>query len=601
MKASIIALGAAGAHFAESLLYASVSGVLQEQDFLRVTLFLPPAGEEERLQALFHSYEKIRSGFSAPPPVGFHPALSLNTVSLDAPLPAQARTPGDQLLLRALFTDALTSADVMTASADTAAAQWQLLFQAPDGALASVLKDASEMPTLLFASLSEVCGGSGAGLFLHALRRHTDQPVGAVLLTGFLKGAESVSADLPELRFLTLLGLPEDCRVTEDKPHLIHLLSVRAAQRFLSGEEGHFAFALPLEKYDWSAFDPDGAMWGLAFHRLLIASTLWRISCAPVVLRAVESSGLLLERFSPWLRAAVPLRRSDPQARELTASHVREISGLFHAVSVYLLSIQHSMPYLFRTTPAQLTARRDCAAHYQDVLRAAGETAVIAFDIERSELEDQQSVHRHGMTESEDEKVLRERDEHQAFLQELCHEQELLSKPLGTRWIRSMLSGYAAQAQQELSDLARQAEEAQRRIEQAQAQVTPEEQSMVDQAKNKYYRLEQRIARARGRQEQCEKDLREAEASEIRLPSDAEEPFVLFCPEEWLQAVVELPEEDSRSRRRAAHQLEAAWPWQQPGIRSLQEYAARCPSVAPDGALQLMSALLRAVGGSERR
>ncbi|MBR4710995.1 MAG: hypothetical protein IKP10_03115 [Clostridia bacterium] len=602
MKASLVCIGTAGARIAEAIVYCAFCGALPREDVLRVNVLFPPKHEDAHLRGLYASYGELRAAWQLRPHTGLAPILSLRLGAPAEPLVSLSRTADDRALLQALLPADEISAPSMAASGRAARAAWEQRFAEPDEAMRGIVSDAEEMPVVVLASLAESAGSTGVQALTEHLR---GRDVNCVLITGLSRDDSSASARraLTETafggRFLALAGLPEDCRSEGDGPHLLHLICVRALDAFLAGEAGSFAFRAPTH-LDWRVLDPGGERWGHALDALIRFDTLWSACYAPEALRVLREKSGLRDRMTPWMSEYLFRRGLDGEARDTAIRQISRAAAIAHGGACFLRDLQRSLPFVLRPTAPLREAQRAAEAHYDEVLRTAGQLAMLEHDIRESGMAQVTVIHRHDMQDSEPEIALREREEKRLLLEDQAAEQARLDLLQGGRLRREMLRRHARETRAEAENVRAQAEEADRRIRKAATVAKPEDMPRVDQARARLRRMQRRLADLEGRAARAEHDLALSGSEEARLqPPTAEgarsdSPADELWPAAWLDALCALNQLDPKARARQAQLVLTAWPWPQVPARSAQERVLRETPDGPTPALCLIEAVQRA-------
>lgn len=598
MKASVLALGTAGARIAEALIHSAFCGALPREDVLRITLLYAPEEDVKHVRRLCAAYGNLRSGWGLNRHTGFAPILSFRAGGADLPLNRMAEGSRDAALLHALLPAREAAAPAMSASPRTAAVAWTALLRHPDPLMREILADADAMPTLVCGSLAEPCCAAGSRLLLKELAGRGG--AGAVLFTGWTRTDTPAMArraletgDFPA-DFLTLLGLPEDCRAAGSAPHLMHLLACRAVDAFLCGWKGTYAYRVPM-RLDWTAFDPGGARWGECFDALLRFDALWQAVYAPEARQLLQEERGARGRGAPWVQNCFPVSRLSADARDLAGHQVSCAVLVAHHGAAFLRSVQASLPYVLRPSPYLDEALEQAKAHYDGVLKRAGLLSLLDYDIRQSDMAQVTTIHRHDMADTESETALRQKEGLQEALEEELSVQAALNKPLGTRALRNMLRSFADETAREAADVRAQAEEANRRIGKAAAIARPDEMPKVDQARARLKRMQRRVASLEGKAARAALD-RDAVAGEVPVPRKEDEvPAEVFWPAGWLDALCTLPRTDPRNRQRQAAAILSTWPWTDRPARFVQDLVARADLPDAPPGLRLIEALFRAV------
>lgn len=602
MKASLVCIGAAGARIAEAIVYCAFCGALPREDVLRVNVFFPPEHEDAHLRGLYASYADLRSAWQLNPHTGLAPILSLRLGAPAEPLLSMSRSESDRALLQALLPAAEVSAPAMAASAQAARTAWEQRFAEPDEAMQGLLADAAEMPVIVLASIAESVGSAGVQAVCDHLR---DRDLSCALITGMTRDDPTDTARRMldgtafRTRFLALTGLPEDCRSEGDGPHLLHLVCVRALDAFLSGETGHFAFRAPTH-LDWHVLDPDGGRWGFALDSLIRFDTLWSACYAPEALRVLREKTGLRDRMNPWISQYLPRREMTTEARETAERQITRAAAIAQGGACFLRDLQRSLPFVLRPTRPLTEAQRSAEAHYEEVLRVAGQLAMLEHDIRESGMAQVTVIHRHDMKDSESEIALREQEEKRLQLADQAAEQARLDLLQGGRLRREMLRRHALEARATAEDVRAQAEEADRRIRKAATVAKPEDMPKIDQARARLRRMQRRLADLEGRAARAEHDLALAGSEEARRqPPQAEgarsdSPAEVLWPAAWLDALCGLSRMDPKARARQAQLVLNAWPWPHVPARTAQERVLREMPAGPTPALCLIEAVQRA-------
>ncbi len=602
MKLSLVCIGSTGAQVAEILLHCAFCGALPREDVIRVSLLAAPDESAARLKSLYAAYGELRSGWGLNRHTALAPILSLRIDPLSGSL-ADLASSGDTSLLRCMFSSQEMHQPAVHASPRAASVYWACLLDRPEGVPAEILADAKELPTVVCASLADPCGTAALE---HLAPLLNAQPFAALMMST-LHGEDPA----PVRRFLdetrirpdmtALVGLPDDCASREEGPHLAHLLLVRALDAFLTGARGEFGFRAPTA-LDWSVLDPGGARWGAAFDCLLRFDALWHGIFLPDSRRALRDGTAPRGRRSPWLTPylGVCFGRADLSAA--TERQLLRAGDLAHRGACWLRSMQRSLPFVLRTSVLLNEARDQAAAHYEQLLRRAGQLALLEHDIRLTGMTPHTTIHRHDMEDTEDETALIQREALREALQMDIAAQRDYDLKEGGRVRLNTLREIAAREREEADTLRRQAAEAHGIIDRAAANASPENLAKIDQARARLRRMERRLASLEGRARQAERDARSAGEQDARtrppvLDAPLDAPSEVFWPAAWLDMLCGLPRiTEARARTRQTQTVLGYWPWSSMPAKGLAE---RVPGLAaPDAApaLRLIDVVLHVCG-----
>ena len=605
MKASILAVGNAGARIAEALLLSAFSGALVQEDVLHVTLLWAKPEETARLEKLFSAYADLRGPWGLEPHHGMHPILTLRTAHQSPSLATLAAGAEDRALLQALLSPQEINRPASETSPRGAEIAWRILAGQLSGALADALGEAAETDTLLCLSAAEPCGAGALIPLAEAVQARGCPRLGAVILAGLetsedTGAAPSVLRRLPALPYTALIGLPADCRSAGDGAHLLHLLAARAASAWLGGASGQHAFALPLGRFDWRVFDPSGNRWALSCDRLLQAGALWRCFYAPDLRRAIENPNPVRDRLNPWLNAYLRKARLSPEEQDRCLRHMESAAAILRDGCRFLMNLQASLPHLLRSSPALAAASRQAEAHYAEVLRLAGQLALAEHDIRESGLDEISTVHRGAMEDTEEEAALLDAAQLREDLDSALAEQRTLNQRLGSRLPLAMLERFRETTSREYSDLLAQTQEADRLIREAASRAAPADLPRVDQARARLRRMQRRLARLAGRDARVAEDIDACRALPPASPpclETDEEDFSPLWPAAWMSAMDAFDRAEGKVRTKMAQQLLATWPWAGSSPRRIQDAVLRAVTAAHvSPALRLLDALLSVCG-----
>ncbi|MBR5344537.1 MAG: hypothetical protein IK127_01755 [Clostridia bacterium] len=599
MKLSLVAVGSAGAQVAEALLHCAFSGALTREDVIRVNLLCAPPEQAERLRGLYAAYSELRGGWGLAPHTSLAPILSLRTQEMTGTLGALTETTADTDLLRCVIPANEAVVPAMTASHRAASVAWACALAAPEGALAELLADAETMPTILCASLAETCGAAAVEQLGAKL---TGKTWGALLLSTLWQGEDEAavhrfleSSGL-QPAFLALAGLPDDCALPPEGPHLTHLLLVRALEAFAGGVRGEYGFRVPLA-LDWHALDPNGPQWGASFDRLLRFDALWQSVFAPEATRLIGEGTVPRGRMPAWASAYIARRIPDGAPREEALRQIGRVSDLAHAGACWLRGMQSSLPFLLRPSVLLNDAREKADTHYEQLLKRAGQLALLDHDIRQAGMTSHTTIHRHDMEDTDDETALLQREAVREALQLDAADQAELDARLGGRIRLNSLRDIAAREREEADRLRQEAAEARRVIDRAAASAKPDDLPKVDQARSRLRRMERRLASLEGRASQAAADVQAASAPEKRtrpplIETELDSPPEVFWPAAWLDMLCGLPAMDPRTRGKQAQSVLTYWPWTDFPARQAVDRIARleAPEAAP--ILRLMDVVL---------
>ena len=550
MKRVAMLFGGCGGRVAEALAFAACAGVLSVPD-MRL-MFVDPDAEDAhtaRALSLFEDYERLGALCADSPSRGeFTARFTLSRWPDHLPGDATAlrqwlqEDTDDALLMRALFTPETARRDMRHGfrgdRALAAAVLAGLLAESasdPEDALHRLLQEL-EGEDAQIVLVGSVCGGTG-GAGIPALAAHLREHLGArahlsaVLLLPY--GAQDEASDakatlrrygMEELDMpVCLLGLPEGARRTElaDAARLNEWLVVHALDwlmRHDASDHAAYTYRATPEGLTWELFGREAALFRSGYIRLMKTSALFRLALTEDLTARLSRPAGLRDRFSGWYAACCKeaLKASDEE-RQALLNDLRALTRLLDGAWAWMEQIVATLPPQLRYAGALAEAFEAARAGEMAVAELAGQLEVMTREAEESGLAYETVVHRTGdMDESEAEQAQHRLKAMEKRLRELKEAQKSLNRRLGGRETIDMLNGLLTQCRHEAEAVREQEKEARRRIDQAEAIATPQEQHRILTARTKLKPMQRHLAMQEARIGQVQRDIELASADENR-------------------------------------------------------------------------------------
>ena len=555
MKRVAMLFGGCGGRVAEALAFAACAGVLSVPD-MRL-MFVDPDTDDAhtaRALSLFADYERLRELCADSPSRGaFTTRFSISRWPDHLPGDATAlrqwlqEDTDDALLMRALFTPETARRDMRHGfrgdQALAAAVLAGLLTESasdPEDALHRLLHelDGEDAQIVLVGS---VCGGTG-GAGVPALAAHLREHLGArahlsaVLLLPYGTQDEASDAKAALRRYgmeeldmpVCLLGLPEGARHRElaDAARLNEWLAVHALDwlmRHDASDHAAYTYRATADGLTWELFGREAALFRSGYIRLMKTSALFRLALTEDLTARFSRPAGLRDRFSGWYAACCKdaLKATDEERQEL----LRDLQSLTHLLDgawSWMEQIVATLPPQLRYAGALAEAFEAARAGEMAVAELAGQLEVMTREAEESGLAHETVVHRSGAAdESEAEQAQHRLKAMEKRLRELKEAQKSLNRRLGGRETIDMLNGLLIQCRHEAEAVREQEKEARRRIDQAEAIATPQDQHRILTARTKLKPMQRHLAMQDARIAQVQRDIELARLDENRWQGPA--------------------------------------------------------------------------------
>ena len=592
MKRVIFLFGGSGGRMAEALVLTACAGILPEEE-LHIILCDPQAdgvhGTAQLRQELT-DYQRLWSSrtYVNDDAAPFRAEITLRTWC--DPLPMNAKclrdwtqdNEQDRLLCQALFTADTADLDLRQGFHDhpelARIAFAALLSECQtDGEdamsreladISKALEDGEEVRAVLAGSL---CGGTGAaGLesvssFLkNRFGMHPLFRMGAALLLPCAEDesparAKSSLARIAQQHLLDtvcLIGLPQSAQSSGggDLPRLTDWLGAYCLDMMLHRPtwlSGTFTIQSLSGKADWSLFGKAAERYRTGFGALVKGALLWQRKLQPELHKQLAKDNALRSGLSGWyphfFRGAEEeledVRADSDAIDRLTAVTLRWIAGVIR-----------SLPLDLRYSSSLDAVRAESVAHYSELIKRAGELAVLHFDAERSGINEDDGVQRTAMPDP-DAEVFRKRVSQ--LEQEIRNEesvQRTYNRQMGGQAALQMVLDALKQAESENTRLLHDHAEAVRRIEQAEAIVKPSERFRIDDARTKLVRFERHQRMVEGMCTMLRRHAKEMQAAQTRF----DKPSLLAAEPENGLFLQEAADRWIRDEAENAHEL-ADW------------------------------------------
>ena len=602
MKVALYAVGRAGAHAARSMVEAVMTGLVKTD---ALSLILIGIGQEDRksLERLMEAYRRLyREGSELP---FFHTpvtALILPEDEMDASLMEKCETKADKLLLSMLFTGDRTLRRSVGSSMETAQTAWADLLHGENAIVQSFEKlDDKNVQVILAASMIEPLGAAGAGQLLKTIRAKAQGPVCGVFGLQIRKKdrTDLTSSGLRELGTETdacyVFGLPEDA--TTDGDGLEELVGLRCMTDFLAGGRGCFSYACALDTPDWSLFGEQAAQYESSFVHFLHASCLLLLRYGPEAADRLLTGGGLAMRG--WYGRVYAATRRDPAyaSKEREVLHALTYICRYHVAWCYLTT--GNLPMSLRCQAQLRETMLKAGELYDRILEEAGQLSLLSHDLKAAGFLDEEAISRVSSDVTEAEKARRKLTKQAEKVKGLADELVVMEQIMGGRNTLILLEGKAAASMKQAEDLDGQAQEAEKRIQEAARVARPEEMPRVDAARSRLRGLERHLVYVRGQAAYAQRDLEEAREEENRnRPPRAQlavdDPDVLY-ERRFLRQLLRMIDDQKDVRRAGQTLLENMQSLDARDIMARFEQNAE----TAEGTLGLFSALYSLVSETE--
>ena len=599
MKRVAILFGGCGGRVAEALAFAACAGVLSVPEMH--LMFVDPDTQDAhtaRALSLFADYERARALYEGTPARGEFSArftisrwpdhLPGDTSSL---LGWIREDTDDALLMRALFTPGTARRDMRQGfQGDQALASTVMagLFTAsesdPDDALRRLTQelDGEDAQIVLVGSVSGGTGGAGIPAMAAHLRAQLGERahLSAVLLLPY--GAQDQAADARAAlrRYgaegfdmpVCLLGLPEGARSAElaDAARLNEWLAVHALDwlmRHDASDHAAYTYRAEAEGLTWNLFGREAALFRSGYIRLMKTSALFRLALTDDLTARLSRPAGLRDRLSGWYAACCKsaLKASDEERRELL-DDLRALTNLLDGAWSWMEQLIATLPPHLRYAGTLAGAFEAARQNELAVAELSGQLDVMTREAEESGLAHETVVHRAGAAEeNEAEQAQRRLQAMRKRLQELTEAQKPLNRRLGGRETIEMLGGLLIQCRNEAEAVREQEKEARRRIDQAEAVATPQEQHRIQTARTKLKPMQRHLAMQDARIERVQRDMELAKTDDNRWQGPAltaqDAPAPGLFSAEALSRLRPLPQSASRkAQKQWAQEAAAAFP-----------------------------------------
>ncbi len=555
MKRVIFLFGGSGGRMAEALVLTACAGILPEEE-LHIVLCDPQtdgAHGTAQLRQELTDYQRLWASrtYVNDDAAPFRAEITLRTWC--DPLPMNAKCLRDwtrdndqnRLLCQALFSSDTADLDLRQGFHDHPELA-RIAFAAllnecrTDGddamsreiaEISKALEDGEEVRVALAGSL---CGGTGAaGLesvssFLkERFGMHPLFRMGAALLLPCaedespLRARQSLAriAQQHLLDTVCLIGLPQSAQASGggDLPRLTDWLGAYCLDMMLHRPtwlSGTFTIQSLSGKADWSLFGKAADRYRTGFGALVKGALLWQRKLLPELHKQLTKDNALRSGLSGWyphfFRGATEdledVRADADAIDRLTAVTLRWIAG-----------VVRSLPLDLRYASSLEAVRAESAAHYNELIKRAGELAVLHFDAERSGINEDEGIQRTAAVDP-DLEAFRKRVSQ--LEQEIRNEESVqltYNRQMGGQAALQMVLDALKQAESENTRLLHDHAEALRRIEQAEAIVKPSERFRIDDARTKLVRFERHQRMVEGMCTMLRRHAKEMQAAQTRF------------------------------------------------------------------------------------
>ncbi len=591
MKRLLMLFGSAGCAVAQGVLYAACAGAWSgETDVLLITNGAS-AEAVERTSLLYARYGRMRGLMEDVPgdKLGFTAPLQLRTWPHALPrrsLAEWAAAGDDQLLCQVLFSRETAEHDLNTdlSGQETAAralfAELLRSGDAPVPGWEENLEQGQHVRLVLAGSLSD--GWSMAGMealgkdLLRRAEPWASQVEAATALLWPYAGDDEHAHEHAAQAIRTAwhtdtvyaLGLNEsDCASAEaGAAHLVEWLAASCIDSFFRAESvpnGLMSYRVGPGKLGWESFP---AAYRVCFGSLMKASAAFRMTFEPVIRRGLTAPKWLRDKLIGWYAAYFrQAQKMDDEQRKAWLNELDDASALLEGYRAWMTDILRNLPPVLRSASAVEEARNAAAENYRQYVETASQLTVMLREAEESGLSQEKTVHRHDMTDNESEKMLKVFQQIEVKKLALAHRQEEMNRRIGGAAQLLMMKEAIRRLKAESAELHAQAEEAARRINEAEQIATVEEQHRIATARTKLQRMERYMAQVDASLALVKKERQQAKDENVRrLPPEIAVDNALpesgmFDPAA-LDKLAGLPVQgDDRQGKKLWAEAEAAW------------------------------------------
>ncbi len=544
MKRCALLFGGCGGRIGEALAYAAAAGVM-ETPSMQVILMDPDQQDPHILKcrSLMEDYTRVRRLFTQPEDE-FFLDLQCDLWPEQAPADGLATLCGDQdcdqLLMKAFFSKEAARRPLSSGFGGNrflAATAFEHLLTpdalAKDNALTRLLADTRDEDVQIVLAGS-LCGGTGsAGIPALAswLRRELGDRahLSAVLLLPYGASDRSVDAktalqacgaeayNMPAV----LIGLPEDARVRDlpDEARLPEWLAVHAIDwlmRHDASDHAAYTYQAKSGTLSWENFGKSADLYRSGYVRLMKTAALFRLVFTPMLNQCLSRPQTLKDRLTPWFNACCrPIARMEASEKAILQEDLAALNRLMKGAWSWLEEIAATLPQEMRYADAVLVARAEALKNYQEIVELTGPLTVL--DREAREQPDVQGISRAGSLEEEAElEAARHHRQMHDRLQELLAQQSRLNRRMGGTSVMRMLYDTLSDCTREAEHVRSQAQEARRRIDEAESFAAPSEQYRIVAARTRLERMERHLSMLEAREAAVRRDVEAAEKSGLR-------------------------------------------------------------------------------------
>ena len=550
MRRMAMLFGGCGGRVAEALVFAACAGALSVPD-MRLMFVDPDPNDAHTARALtlLRDYERIRAICEGSPSMGEFQAR-FTAARWPDHLPGDASTlrqwiqedTDDALLMRALFTPATAARDMrsgfkgdQTLAATVIAGLLAESDSDPKDSLRQVLQEleGEDAQIVLIGSVSGGTGGAGIPAMAAHLRERLGERahLSAVLLLPYGAADRVADARAALRRYgaegfdmpVCLLGLPASARVAEltDAARLNEWLAVHALDwlmRHDASDHAAYTYRTEAAGLTWQLFGREAALFRSGYIRLMKTAALFRLALTDELTERFSRPANLRDRFSGWYAACCKsaLKLSDTD-RETLKEDLQALTRLLEGAWSWMEQLIATLPLHLSHADALNAAWEAARANEQAIADLAGQLEVLTREAEESGLAFESVVHRTATDEETDgEQVQRRLAAMQEKLRGLIADQSSLNTRLGGLETIAMLQDLLTQCRHEAEAIREQEKEARRRIDQAEAIASPQEQHLILSARTKLKPMQRHLAMQDARIAQVQRDLNAAQADETR-------------------------------------------------------------------------------------
>ncbi len=592
MKRVIFLFGGSGGRMAEALVLTACAGILPEEE-LHIVLCDPQADGAHgtaQLRQELTDYQRLWASrtYVNDDAAPFRAEITLRTWC--DPLPMNAKclrdwtqdNEQDRLLCQALFSSDTSDLDLRQGFHDhpelARIAFAALLSECRTDGEDAMSREIAEISKALeggeevrVALAGSLCGGTGAaGLesvssFLkERFGMHPSFRMGAALLLPCAEDESPVRAKQALTRIaqqhlldtVCLIGLPQSAQSSGggDLPRLTDWLGAYCLDMILHRPtwlSGTFTIQSLSGKADWSLFGKAADRYRTGFGALVKGALLWQRKLLPELHKQLAKDSALRSGLSGWYPRFF---RGTTEALEDVRADADAIDRLTAVTLRWVAGVIRSLPLDLRFASTLEAVRAESVAHYNELIKRAGELAVLHFDAERSGINEDEGVQR---TAAVDPDVEAFRKRVSQLEQEIRNEesvQRTYNRQMGGQAALQMVLDALRQAESENTRLLHDHAEAVRRIEQAEAIVKPSERFRIDDARTKLVRFERHQRMVEGMCTMLRRHAKEMQTAQTRF----EKPSLLAAEPENGLFLQEAADRWIRDEAESAHEL-ADW------------------------------------------